>query len=748
MLLTGPLLPSLVPPIAAASAVQSQTNRSIHQMMPAAPWSPGLASSFASASAAPPNNSSATQMLKCLGAQVLPTGQLLPSLAPSIAAASAVQSQRSRSIDQMTPVAPWSPVLASSFASASAAPPNNSSANRMHPCLGARPWQMNSHLAIASGLAASGGDPRPDLPGDISSAASAPGGFAMAPPVLPAAPANSQGQSSVQVPCIRKRPLSQLDLSTGPSPPPTAPAMTRRRMRSKAPPPVSAPAPQMDAKDAILSEAVAAALGLTAESSEAKMMVYLIAFPHTVQTHLIAPEALSREAILYKVRDSMAKPIYANRCNDALANPPEPDKMLCGREDHSEPVSDGQVHKHDHVGLLAVSSFRFMLVKRALLERHGLASHWSCTHDGYHSVVRYIVLPSQKKPEEALDMTPVTWCRSGPHPPLLDAANEPNNVVAFRARRERKVKAASANGKADPRAGELDLYHIIVEHRFRNTPDHRHAHQLLIQHLQRCASPAVFEWAFRNRARLPALIDDVWAWETVDDAISRVQSTRVEQMIFASRQPCVCGGRWPQVAYTILRDNGFDASRFWHSIFMALHDGRREDKTVMVLVGRRGGEGKSFLYSPLMAIFGTEFVQSTMQKGNFPLMDIFDKRIALLDEWRFDDSVLDMSTQLLWFEGKPLTITLPQNQGTVGHRTYKGTAPIFITTKEEYLRELVLSAQLAEARDEASEATMLLRRLTLINFSSKLAIPKGVHIPPCGACFSKEVLRHAPTCTP
>ena len=340
-------------------------------------------------------------------------------------------------------------------------------------------------------------------------------------------------------------------------------------------------------------------------------------------------------------------------------------------------------------------------------------------------------------------MTPATWCRNSPHPPLLDEANEPNNVAAFRARREWKVKASAASGKADPRASELDLYHIIVEQGFRNTPDNRHAHQLLIRHLKLRGSPSVFEWAFRNRARLPALIDDVWMWETVDESISRLEGARVERLTFTSRQPCVCAGAWPRVAFTILTHNSIDVDMFWHSVYMSLLDGRREDKPVMVLVGRRGGEGKSFLFQPLMFVFGVELVQGTMQSGNFPLMDLQGKRVVLLDEWRFDDSVLDTTTQLLWFEGKPLTIIIPQNQGVVGHQIYKGTAPISITTKEEYLRELVQSAQQAEARDEASEATMLLRRLSLTNFSRKLSMPQGVHVPPCAACFSKMCICHA-----
>ena len=78
-------------------------------------------------------------------------------------------------------------------------------------------------------------------------------------------------------------------------------------------------------------------MGLTKETPDAKKMAYLITFPHTFRPDLVAPETLTREAILCKVGDSMARPIYVHNGNAAVANPPQPDKMVCGREDHSEP---------------------------------------------------------------------------------------------------------------------------------------------------------------------------------------------------------------------------------------------------------------------------------------------------------------------------------------------------------------------------------------------------------------------------
>ena len=105
----------------------------------------------------------------------------------------------------------------------------------------------------------------------------------------------------------------------------------------------------------------------------------------------------------------------------------------------------------------------------------------------------------------------------------------------------------------------------------------------------RHASPALFKWAFQNRAKLTPLINAVWSWEGVDETLEQVGGTRVERLVAASQTPCVCGGLWPLWANTALSNNDIDPGLFWHTLYMSLHDGRHEDKPVMALVGRRGG---------------------------------------------------------------------------------------------------------------------------------------------------------------
>ena len=56
---------------------------------------------------------------------------------------------------------------------------------------------------------------------------------------------------------------------------------------------------------------------------------------------------------------------------------------------------------------------------------------------------------------------------------------------------------------------------------------------------------------------------------------------------------------------------------------------------------------------------------------------------------------------------------------------------------------LIQEARAAEAHDGVCEASMLLRRLALFNFASKLPIPAGLKVLECASCFAQTVIRSA-----
>lgn len=245
------------------------------------------------------------------------------------------------------------------------------------------------------------------------------------------------------------------------------------------------------------------------------------------------------------------------------------------------------------------------------------------------------------------------------------------------------------------------------------------------------------------RHRLAALIDDVWSWESVSDDLALLGQTRLERFQVCANSQCICGGAWPHVAEWILQANQIDKRQLCSDIYRSIAEGRHESVPVVTLMGRFGGEGKSFFLAPLRSIFGREYVQPRPQPGNFPLLGLETKRCAILDEWDFDEATLPLATQLLWLEGKSFPITRPQNKDYSGHLLYHGSAPIFITCKEEAVGPIIAAAQNAVQQGTASQWTMLLRRLHIYTLTVKVPIPEGCKIAECPSCFAKLVCRYA-----
>ena len=482
---------------------------------------------------------------------------------------------------------------------------------------------------------------------------------------------------------------------------------------------------------------------------DGKKQIYLVTLPHPRAVYLShgsnlrCTSTMTREDVRNMILDAIRNPVYIDAAAAHRTSSVDVGKLVVYREFH-EMDANGVAHPHFHVPLQLTVASRFVAFKRALAQRHSVASHWSCTHEGYWSAVRYGFMPTPKKPRTALDEAPLVWSLHGPHPSLFEASQQPVTATAMRRRREQKVMSASEAAEVEPRATELDLYAIIVQHKFRNTDENPWAHKQLIEHLRSHASTKVYELAWKMRHKPKGLIDDVWMWETIADDVKFLSQTRWEALITSSRGPCCCAGRWRQCAEYSLDANGVNKVELCAYVCHALRVGRSESSPVVTLMGRSGGEGKSFFFSPLPLIYGEQYTQRSPQRGNFPLLDLDQKRIAVLDEWDFSSEILPVSTQLLWFEGKAFPITRPQNDKEAkGHLLYSGKAPIFVTTKEKHLGKIVETAHREQMEGEASEASMLLRRLKIFSFSVKLPMEPGVQIPTCPACFAQMVMYYS-----
>ena len=120
------------------------------------------------------------------------------------------------------------------------------------------------------------------------------------------------------------------------------------------------------------------------------------------------------------------------------------------------------------------------------------------------------------------------------------------------------------------------------------------------------------------------------------------------------------------------------------------------------------------------------------------------KKVAFLDERRFDETVLDFATQCQRYDGSPLTINQPQGQqGARGHETYEDTAPISATTKLVDMQELEAEAAIdpGTGGPKNVDASMLLRRLKVYTYNVR--VQKPAKFKQCARCFASFVLNQA-----
>jgi hypothetical protein len=488
-----------------------------------------------------------------------------------------------------------------------------------------------------------------------------------------------------------------------------------------------------------------------------KRSVYLVTLPHprsetsTDGIRLVAPESLLKKQVLECFLDSCARPCYIDAQAQAQGCMVHVAKTGVFREYHLiQADGDGVAHAHDHLPLVAEAgrSFRFLPVKRALLLRHGLASHWSCTHVGYWSAIGYCVVATPKKPLKSLDACPVLWASAGGHPPVDTCCHEPMTAAASLARRWKASQQAAEEGSAEPRVTELDVWAMVVRAGIRNTDDDHTAHQQLAQYAKSHCSGAMRAWLFKNRAKLPGLIDDIWQWECVEGILAETRRGRVEALQDAAESPCICADTWPKHVVKVMTANGISITELCHDVHYALTNGRGETTPVVVLAGAAGGEGKSFFLKPLLQIFsGKGLVFPRPEKGNFPSLDLEQAKVCLLDDWRFDATVLSFAAQCLWYDGSGVPIVRLQNvPGQSGHLLYKGSAPICATTGLDRLQALahLASVDPSTGKPTGSNASMIMRRLKVYSFRvgvGKPQPPSGHNkVPYCARCFSRMVL--------
>jgi hypothetical protein len=454
---------------------------------------------------------------------------------------------------------------------------------------------------------------------------------------------------------------------------------------------------------------------------------YLVTLSHTDKStgqggfKLIAPGSLSRQEICDCMLTALAR-TQKSRVSPLLF------QMMCIFQELHD-----SLEVHYHIAVLADRCFRFVTLKRELLETHGLASHWSCTHESYATCVAYGYVPTSKKPASDLDPQPLLWAPNGkPHPALSEASRAPITAKAMTQRRENERHRRSEEDKAE-RFKDVDLWPIVIRE---NIYDDESCAERVMAYAKRCGGAAMVDFCFRNWDKLPGLVARSWKVERVEEFVELASKTRIDLLRAACDSKCDCEGEWLAMARKVFKLNHIDEQQWRAAVVTSLAEGRAKG-SLICHAGVEGNEGKSFLLKPLVLIYGDEGVFTAPPKNAFPLLDLERARLTLLDDWRFNEDIVSYGVQLLWFEGAPFVIARPQNQYS-GHLRYTKNDPVFITTLQEDITSLKGKRFLKQG-----DIDMMMKRLLVFRFSRKIFISKKV-AKGCACCFARLLLSEAP----
>ena len=169
------------------------------------------------------------------------------------------------------------------------------------------------------------------------------------------------------------------------------------------------------------------------------------------------PSDWTHEDVARVISDIFQRPLHAKH-SASWGTTLQLVSFVVFRERHAPREGETVGPYHWHIAVKCTGSFRFAPYKRALTVNHSVASHWSCSHTGYWSAVRYGYMPfPPRKHHKDLDPKPFVWSRDGLHPSLFDVSQEPTTAAALSRRREHKVLAAQDEGKPEPRPSEMEL---------------------------------------------------------------------------------------------------------------------------------------------------------------------------------------------------------------------------------------------------------------------------------------------------
>ena len=130
-----------------------------------------------------------------------------------------------------------------------------------------------------------------------------------------------------------------------------------------------------------------------------------------------------------------------------------------------------------------------------------------------------------------------------------------------------------------------------------------------------------------------------------------------------------------------------------------------------------------------------------MGKTNYPMMAIHGKKVCVLEDLRASTFGLGWDAYLVWWEGQPLPVPMPQNHHK-GPLDYTDRAPVFATGGGKL--RIPLREALELGLDPNVQNDMMDKRWVYFQFTKSFDGDQRRAVKPCGRCFAQWVISGVP----
>ena len=265
---------------------------------------------------------------------------------------------------------------------------------------------------------------------------------------------------------------------------------------------------------------------------------------------------------------------------------------------------------HYHVATQLSGCVRWVAWKSAPVAR-GHSCHFSnmvvCNHSHhrrmqYPFMLRYLYLPTERKPLSSLDRSPVLWCNAGRHPPLMDAINGQIDSIAFQERLEEVFLQRHARKRGRPsKFSDLELWPVVKA--IKVEADDPILLPKLLKYGRDSGNDRLLAFLFRHTAEsVNEKVRMCWTLENCEKIIENAATTTWRKLTAALDMPCRCMRQWAHATREILQANGISESELCQHIRRALMLGLQKKQDTLCFAGS-GNEGKSFILKPLTLIY-------------------------------------------------------------------------------------------------------------------------------------------------